>query len=286
MANPVNLDDTLRGLVNYRSPRGVIQLQQQVPNYEPVGNGLQDPQKRAAYNTFITTMKSSLEGNAATDRLSPLCPHSVIQVFVAQHNAIVNAKPGNVGNDEPLRTRNAWCWTIGFAFTLVARIIRVVVRTLLLIPSLALSAYQQSCYSRYMNGQAGNHHIVKEDLQRYAYEWIDLAAVIGTFFAAFVNTFAPMAIPLDRLRNYYIDRVNDTRQKNAAFDRASNAYNQAKAQLRQEAEAAVPAQHNDALPPAANPPPPAQPQAAAAANAAAAEGVPQPQQQPPQQQAA
>lgn len=188
----------LNALVDYRN------------SYNPgAGHQADDNTKQAAFNSFAKTLEAELDHGRAGDLGFPSCPHSIVQLFVAQHLAKVNDRPdaATVGNIAPLRMRNFYCMTVGLAFTLLARILRVVIKTIFLPLSLLVSAYQQSNYGPHMVGKQGAHHIVVEDLRRYSHEWIDLGVTLSSVFIALAHTIAPRAITLDGLRDYYISRL-------------------------------------------------------------------------------
>ncbi len=158
-----------------------------------------------------------LEAGRQVD-LSPVTPMAVRQLIVAQ----LNHRAESAGR---VRTKSLAHITVCYPFTLAARIIRAVLRTVFLPLSMGVAAYQQRCYGPHMEGD-NKYNIVAEDLKRVAYEWIDLVTSLLALPVGLVNTFAPNAIKLDALRRYYNGRIDTVRARNAEFYKARDAYKQ------------------------------------------------------------
>lgn len=197
----------------------------------PVRQGTDD--KVTAYARFIhefDILSTKLAG------LTPTIPMSLRHLCVAQmrHQAAENGG----STDESVRVKSFYAATLGFAFTLVNRIIRVVLRTVLAPISLAVAAHEQAKYGPQMRDGAGKHHIVAEDLRRIGMEWVDLGTTLLTPFIGLINMFVPKAISLHSLRNYYIERMYDVALKDIAWEEARKAYVDSKDAIQKVVEAA------------------------------------------------
>lgn len=202
-----SLHQALMGLVPYR---GNFRLP--VTASWAVSSSTARPQN--PHFQYLKTLSPGLAG-AASD-LTPQCPLSVRKIIIAQEAARVRAE----GFQPPhnIRISALFYATIGCALTLAVRIIRVAVRTLFLPVSLAMAAYQQSCYN------PTNYSIVWADIQSVGWEWIDLANTLLFCLIGLINTIWPLAISIAYFRDYYIDRIDRANRQNAEFDRARKDY--------------------------------------------------------------
>lgn len=170
------------------------------------------------------------------NNLSPTTPTGVRRLIIAQTN-------DHAKNGQTVRTRtlqNASPIGINWAFTLIARIIRVVIRTLGIIISVPLAAFQQSRYGSMK--EAGkdilSYNLVEEDLRRIGYEWVDLAITLfAAPFIGTINTLAPQAISTQSLCNYYVDRIRRVSERNQEWQKAVDAYTAHEERLHKEWEA-------------------------------------------------
>jgi len=187
-------------------------------------------------NKLIVEASNVLSGKMMD--LTPVAPMAVCELCIAQmhHQA---------GNGQNVRSRTLFHATpigIGWVLSLVARIIRVVVRSLGIVLSVPVAAFQQNRYGSMTTPEGRkilNYNVVAEDLRRIGYEWVDLGItlfavpLIGT-----INTFSPLAISTKGIYEYYEGRIKDVTAKNAQWVAARHAYHTQEKQIQQAWKAA------------------------------------------------
>jgi hypothetical protein len=173
-------------------------------------------------NCKILEAAQKMDGDKRLTDLTPVAPMAVVCLVTAQLNHYA-------GNDQNVRSRTLFHATpvgLGWVLTLVARVIRVVVRTLGIIISVPVAAFQEGRYGEMVDqGQKIlKYNLVAEDVRRIGQEWADLGitflvAAIGT-----VNTVAPAAISTEFLFTYYSNRTKENSDRNDQFIAARKAY--------------------------------------------------------------
>lgn len=193
-----------------------------------VGSTEQVERERLVYAQFAKIYSEAHQGytndSSLLERigLTPTTPLSVRKLFTAQYNATVKDK--DRGNDQPIRMKTFMAATVLFCFTLVARIIRVVLRTVFFWLSMLVSAYKQSNYGPKMPADK-KFNLVAEDLKRIGWEWIDLGATLATPFIGLINTLYAQAITLDWMSQKYLERTDEAMKKNEIEQEAKAAFN-------------------------------------------------------------
>jgi hypothetical protein len=189
-----------------------------------------------ARNSKIKQAQAKMDGGKNVKDLTPVAPMAVERLVTAQMNYYAN-------NDQNVRSRTLFHATpigLGWCLSFIARVIRVVVRTLGLIISCPVALFQQSRYgkmepvalfqqSRYgkMENESGkilSYNIVLEDLKRVGQEWADLGTTLLSLPIGMINTIAPGAISTQFLYNYYSSRTEQNITRNIEFDAARTAY--------------------------------------------------------------
>lgn len=175
-----------------------------------------------ARNLEIAGAEKKMDGGKKVTDLTPVAPMAVEKLVTAQMNYYAN-------NDQNVRSRSLFHATpigIGWLLTLLARIIRIVVRTLGIPISLSVAAFQQSRYGEMENkGQKIlKYNLIVEDLKRIGQEWVDLGTTLLSAAIGTVNTLAPGAISTEFLYQYYADRTAENIDKNNQFNAAKKAY--------------------------------------------------------------
>ena len=179
-------------------------------------------QVRKCYHNAKELISNILEGE--TTNLRPATPLNVRQAVIAQYNGRVSNQPNSPTDGDGVVMKNFLsASTIGAAFSITARLIRLVVCTAFLIFSLMIAAYQQSTYGNQIS-TADKHSLVAETLKRYSYEWVDLAVSVGITVVGLINTFGHDNISLDRLRDYYFKRTDDMNHKDRVLAAAQAKY--------------------------------------------------------------
>lgn len=207
--------------------------------------GITEGQEAAGQNPKLIEMMmyaksreelSKLLQGSSKDLLAPMIPFNVRQAILAQYNA--KASDQDRLDDDYVRMKSFWSGlTVGFAFSVVARFIRVIVRVAFFWLSALVAMYNQSCYGSKMPPDK-KYNIVAEDFRRIWYEVVDLVMCVGAALASFVNFFAPEAISLNGMRDYYMERIDQVRERDITFLNAKQAYEDDRAQARAVTQAA------------------------------------------------
>lgn len=204
----VSLDSRLSRYVQYSTDYAFSPIDYEAESPEEV---LSSDRKQEIYNTYLKTLDEGLKGK---ESLEASCPMSVRQLILAQEHDRATEK--GYPNPEYIRMKSLFAGTVGFAFTLAARIVRVALRTIFS-PITGLHAfYQQKKYG--VKGWA------KEHCNRIAREWVDLGVTLATPFIGIVHFVRPQAIDLSKLRNYYIRKMDTVLSKNEKFETKRSFY--------------------------------------------------------------
>lgn len=174
-------------------------------------------------NRSIVNAEKAMNGEKKVKDLTPVAPMAVERLVTAQMNYYAN-------NDQNVRSRTLFHATplgIGWALTVLARIIRIVVRTLGTPISLSVAGFQQIRYGEMKNKNEKKilkYNLVIEDLRRIGQEWIDLGMTLLSAPIGTINTFAPGAISTKFLYEYYAKRTDENVKRNHQFEKARAAY--------------------------------------------------------------
>ncbi|MFN0064702.1 MAG: hypothetical protein ACKVOH_00530 [Chlamydiales bacterium] len=199
------------------------QLAEQVQyktDFQPA-NG-QASECQAQYVSYLTKLSKLLRGRSFF-ALAPTTPMAVRQVIVAHDRARATRVHGGDVDEKSVRIKNIMAATFGFGLTATARAIRVAFRVITSPVSLLVSAWQASKYDkekgyRFWEGRVGT------DLTRMGYECVDCLTTLIMPFIGIINTIAPEAISTDRLRDYYVARMDAIGAKDAEFQTNENKF--------------------------------------------------------------
>lgn len=216
--------NSLNGFVNYkaRHPREYSEKKENGFNgfRDALRNHLAGPRGISLINLYFKEGRDNFDASQVGLGHTPACPTSLRELIIAQHTFKVHShcliQRKELPNLDSIRITNIFMATFGMALSLIYRVIRVVIRTLLAPLTLLYARYQGTTY--------GLDRWVQEDFKRITWEWVDLALVLYSCFAGIVNTFKPDAINLDSLRDYYIARIDEAIDTNRRFATAKKDY--------------------------------------------------------------
>lgn len=216
--------NSLNELVNYkvRSPRDYSERKENGFNLfrDALRGHLAGPRGISLVNLYFKEGRDNFDANQVGLGNTPACPTALRELIIAQHNFKAHSYCISHGKELPnldsIRVTNVFMATVGMSLSLVYRVIRVVIRTLL--------APLTLLYARYQGATYGLQNWAQEDFKRITWEWIDLALVLYSCFAGIVNTFKPDAVNLNSLRDYYIVRIDQAIQTNRRFATAKKDY--------------------------------------------------------------
>lgn len=129
----------------------------------------------------------------------PMSFRKLIQVQLSA-NTVTEAAP--LGDNRSRHIKAFMAGTVGAAFTAVARIIRIAVFTVFLLPAVLVRFATATRY--------GFEGAVPELLKKYREEWADLAVTAGSIPLGLAKTMNPTAFSeqTDQLTEYYLQRTD------------------------------------------------------------------------------
>ncbi len=157
----------------------------------------------------------------------PMCTKELIVSFetASCDEQRAKAKQGP-STQRYIRTANFLSGTVGFALSLLARIIRVLWRTGFAILTIPFAVYQGKRYSYEGWWQV--------EVKRIMQEWIDLGVTLTAPFAGLVTTLVPTAGRpfFQKLRSYYIARIEENTAQNVRFEALKDTFEAGQAEAK------------------------------------------------------
>lgn len=154
-------------------------------------------------------------------------PMSLRKLIQTQLSEQTRSKEAPLGDNRSTHIKPLMAGTVGAGFTLAARIVRIVAKTIFFVPAIVV---RNSTASRY-----GVDGAIKEFVTRYGEEWLDLGVTLGTIPIGLVKSWKPDAFSgnVDYITKVYLNRADRIHAFNEKWEECQKKY---EAQVKASAE--------------------------------------------------